>query len=296
MDLPLLYQLQHADFQTLEAADFRVAVVDPDDSGLTAAEIGHLRDSQGKILYAYCSIGEAEDYRAYWHQAWTASPPDFLLGENPDWTGNFRVMFWDAAWQDIALARVDDVVAAGYDGIYLDIVDGYTVPEVIAAYPGSPAELRQEMVDLVVAISARAKHADPGFAIVPQNALGLLSAEDARPETGPNQPYLDAIDGIGVEDLWYDGDEPAPWTAGDLELIAIAQQAGKFVLATSYPTQPDRQRDFIEKAVAAGFIPFVADRELTGVVDPGNAAIPDLMARQGDSTFGTVYQQLPTQR
>lgn len=278
MDLPYLYQLQDADHQSLEAAAFRVAVVDPDDSGLTEAQILDLRERQGKILYAYTSIGEAEDYRSYWQPEWHLSPPDFLLAENPEWQGNYRVAFWEPEWRDIVLGRVDDAVAAGFDGVYLDIVDGYTAAEVIAAYPGTAAALRQEMVDFVTLISARAKAADPDFAIVPQNAVGLLSREESSLGSGPNLAYLAAIDGIGVEDLWYDGDAPAEWTPGDLEMIGIAQGAGKFVLATSYPVQEAAQRDFVDKALSAGFVPFVADRQLTGTIAPVNREIEARMA------------------
>lgn len=278
MDLPYLYQLQHADYQSLEAAAFRVAVVDPDDTGLTAAQILDLRDRQGKILYAYTSIGEAEDYRGYWQPEWRLSPPDFLLAENPEWEGNYRVAFWAPEWRDIVLGRVDDTVAAGYDGVYLDIVDGYTAEEVVRAYPGTAAALRQVMVDFVTLISARAKAADPDFAIIPQNAVGLLSLEESSLGSGPNLGYLAAIDGIGVEDLWYDGDAPAGWTPGDLEMIGIAQRAGKFVLATSYPAQEAAQRDFIDRALAAGLVPFVADRQLTGTIDPVNLGLRERMA------------------
>ena len=45
----------------------------------------------GRKVIAYLSIGEAEDYRAYWKSAWRTNPPTFLLGENPEWKGNYRV-------------------------------------------------------------------------------------------------------------------------------------------------------------------------------------------------------------
>ncbi|MEP3034291.1 MAG: endo alpha-1,4 polygalactosaminidase, partial [Pseudoruegeria sp.] len=134
MTIPFLYQLQNADYASLSDADFRVAVIDPDDSALSAQQVADLQSSQNKLLYAYTSIGEAESYRDYWEDSWTIQPPDYVLGENVQWEGNFRVEFWDTDWQEIIFARVDDVLAKGYDGIYLDIVDGYSVDEVIAAY------------------------------------------------------------------------------------------------------------------------------------------------------------------
>ena len=299
MTMPLLYQLQGADYASLLATDFRVAVIDPDDSGLTAGQVSDLQTSQGKWLYAYTSIGEAESYRDYWQDGWTTSPPDFLLGENAQWEGNFRVEFWDGDWQEIIYDRIDDVIAAGYDGVYLDIVDGYTVDEVIAAYPGTDEALRQEMIAFVQSISAHAKAQNPDFAIIPQNAVGLLGLTEDGADSGPNTAYLDAIDGLGVEDLWYNGDEPSDWTQGDLDYIALAREAGKFVLATSYPTVDAYREAFVADAIAEGLIPFATDRDLTGVIDPVNDTIEAAMAgaditvpwlvgtRASDELFGT---------
>lgn len=277
MSMPLLYQLQNADYGSLSGTDFRVAVIDPDDSGLTASQVNALQTTQDKLLYAYTSIGEAESYRDYWEDSWTTQPPEYVLGENDQWEGNFRVEFWNADWQEIILDRVDDVLAKGYDGIYLDIVDGYTVDEVIDAYPGTEAELRQEMIDFVVSISEYAKAQNPDFAIIPQNAVGLLGNTENGSESGPNTAYLEAIDGLGVEDLWYNDNQTSSWTEGDLEYIALAQDAGKFVLATSYPSNDAKQATFLENAIANGLIPFAADRDLTGVIDELNQTIEDAM-------------------
>ena len=277
MTIPLLYQLQNADYASLTDGGFRVAVVDPDDSALTATQIDDLQTAQDKLLYAYTSIGEAESYRDYWDDSWTTQPPDYVLGENTQWEGNFRVEFWDPEWQQIIFDRVDDVLAKGYDGIYLDIVDGYTVDEVIAAYPGTDAALRQEMIDFVIGISEYAKAQNPDFAVIPQNAVGLLALNEADPDSGPNTAYLEAIDGLGVEDLWFNGDAVSDWTQGDLDYIALAQAAGKFVLATSYPTVQANQEAFIADAIENGLIPFVTDRELTGVIDDVNAMIEAAM-------------------
>lgn len=277
MTMPLLYQLQNADYTSLTSTDFRVAVVDPDDSALSAEQVDTLQSTQDKLLYAYTSIGEAESYRDYWEDSWTTQPPDYVLGENTQWEGNFRVEFWDADWQQIIFSRVDDVLEKGYDGIYLDIVDGYTVDEVIAAYPGTEEELRQEMIDFVIAISEYAKQQNPDFAIIPQNAVGLLGLSEDGPDSGANTAYLGAIDGLGVEDLWFNDDEVSDWTQGDLDYIALAQAAGKFVLATSYPTVQASQEAFIADAIENGLIPFVADRELTGVIDEVNALIEAAM-------------------
>ena len=292
MDLTYLYQLQDANFSYLLNRPTEVAVIDMDDAALTARQIDTLQ-ARGQVLLTYVSIGEAEDYRDYWVAGgWSAAAPDFLLSENPDWEGNYRVKFWDEDWQRVVTTRVEEAVRLGYDGIYLDIVDAYQVSSVEARYDG--ADIRQEMIDFVIALSERARELAPDFLIVPQNAVGLLAASEDSANR-PNEAYLRAIDGIGVEDLWYDDDVRADWTAWDLDLIELAQAADKFVLATSYPSSPDRRADFVENALAAGLIPYVGTRELDGAVPPINFVTPDrigardleLPSQQGSGGAGT---------
>jgi uncharacterized protein (TIGR01370 family) len=279
--LPFLYQLQGVTYISLSAQSFRVAVVDMDESGLTASQLQSLHN-QNKTVYTYLSIGEAEDYRDYWIDGhWSQQKPSFVLGENPDWPGNYSVKFWDYTWQQIMFGRVADAIAHGYDGMYLDIVDAYQVAQVRNAYTGP--DIRQAMVDFVVALSQYAKALDPDFKVIPQNAVGLLALTESNPNL-PNAAYLNAIDGIGVEDLWYDGNSTASWTAGDLAFIKNAVNAGKFVLATSYPTQDAKQEAFVTNALNAGLIPFVADRNLTGVVDATDLTIDARMAGRDINT------------
>ena len=73
------------------------------------------------------SIGEAEDYRFYWREEWDDSGPSWLDVENADWPGNYKVRFWDSGWQSIMLQYADRILAAGFDGVYLDIIDAYEV-------------------------------------------------------------------------------------------------------------------------------------------------------------------------
>jgi serralysin len=266
MTFPYLYQLQGASYAALSAATFKTAVVDMDDTGMSRTQVQAL-EAQGKQVFTYISIGEAENYRDYWVNGnWNTNKPSFVLGENPEWAGNYYVKFWDPAWQTVMFARVDKAISLGYDGMYLDIVDAYTVSAIAAAYPGNASAVRQAMMSFVIALSQHAKAIDPNFKVIPQNAVGLLSTQESS-ASAPNSAYLAAIDGVGVEDLWYDGNTVASWTSDDVQFLHLATAAGKFVLATSYPTQDAKQEIFVASALAAGFVPFVADRDLTGVID-----------------------------
>jgi len=82
-----------------------------------------------RMVIAYMSIGEAEDYRYYWQPEWDSNPPSWLKGENPHWEGNYKVEYWDPLWQQIIFGTdssyLDKILDAGFDGVYLDIIDAF---------------------------------------------------------------------------------------------------------------------------------------------------------------------------
>ena len=101
-------------------------------AALTAADVDTLKlknNGGQRLLIAYCSIGEAEDYRYYWQPEWAANPPSWLSEENPDWPGNYRVRYWDPAWQAIIFGNdqsyLKRILDAGFDGVYLDTIDTF---------------------------------------------------------------------------------------------------------------------------------------------------------------------------
>lgn len=118
----------------LAASDHDVLIIDAFVDGviLTAAEVDALRTKASggtRLVIAYMSIGEAEDYRYYWEPSWRVGSPAFIEAENPDWAGNYKVRYWDPEWQAVIFgstgAYLDRILAAGFDGVYLDIIDAY---------------------------------------------------------------------------------------------------------------------------------------------------------------------------
>lgn len=98
----------------------------------TAAEIAQLRNKANggkRLVICYMSIGEAEDYRYYWQDNWTGNRPDWIADENPDWPGNYIVKYWNDEWQGLIYKNRDSylskITTAGFDGVYLDIVDAF---------------------------------------------------------------------------------------------------------------------------------------------------------------------------
>jgi len=89
-----------------------------------------LKENGGsRLVLAYMSIGEAEDYRYYWKDEWNSNRPDWLDEENPNWPGNYKVKYWYDEWQNIIYKNNDSylnrIIDAGFDGVYLDIIDAY---------------------------------------------------------------------------------------------------------------------------------------------------------------------------
>lgn len=104
-----------------------------DDSiALTASDVASLKtkaNGGSRLVIAYMSIGEAEEYRYYWQPQWRSDPPSWLAEENPDWPGNYKVRYWNEEWQSIIYGNEDsyvkEILDVGFDGVYLDIIDAF---------------------------------------------------------------------------------------------------------------------------------------------------------------------------
>ena len=234
-----------------------LVVVDPTLDGeipfepVAVAQMQARADGGSRTVLAYLSIGEAEDYRPYWPPQWNRSPPRWLDAENPDWPSNFKVRYWNGEWQAIMFAALDRIVGAGFDGVYLDIVDGYEY------FEDTRATAAADMVAFVTAIAARGRAAKPGFIIVPQNGEGLLA--DAQ--------YRSTIDGIAKEDLFYgvadDDRRNAPddvrWSTELLDALAFG---GGTVLVVEYLEDPAAEASARHRATERGYLFLNAERDL----------------------------------
>jgi cysteinyl-tRNA synthetase, unknown class len=207
------YQLQRVDPGRLPPS-LDLMVVDYSRTGSegrawTPEEVEAIRrrpDGSQRVVLAYMSVGEAENYRFYWWSHWATTPPKWLGTENPNWPGNFPVRFWHASWMrnivdpaPSTLERLietrlswrkpylDRVIEAGFDGVYLDRVDIYEM------WLKDQPTAQADMVSFVRDISSYAKARRPGFLVVPQNGEELLKI----------RAYRDAIDGAAKEDLYY---------------------------------------------------------------------------------------------
>jgi cysteinyl-tRNA synthetase, unknown class len=196
---------------------------------LTRAEVAEMQkrpDGSKRLVIAYLSIGETENYRYYWKPQWDKKRPAWMGKENKEWKANYLAKYWDPEWQKIIYgspeAYVDRVLSAGFDGFYFDRVDAYY------AF-GDNAESRGRMVRFIVDIAKYARSKKPDVAIMVQNAEELLDSKD----------YLDAIDGIAKESLLFGIrglDKPNLKTDVDetTDLMRKANGLGKSIFVVEY--------------------------------------------------------------
>ena len=254
-----LYQLQRARPDRIGETAFDLVVVSIAAAGNSPKVIPALKSSAGgdKIILCYMSIGQTENYRFYWNPDWPKNPPSWLEEPDPVWAGDYWVRYWDPEWQRIIFGTpdsyLDQILALGFDGVYLDRVDAYQYFE----EQGRETAAR-EMADLVIALADYAREQRPGFGIFPQNAeeLGIRFPD-----------YLDTVTGIGVEDLYYGYPRdhqasPPDWTAQRETILDQWVKAGKLVLAIDYTRIAEQIDDAYSRAQAGGYVPYVTVRSL----------------------------------
>jgi cysteinyl-tRNA synthetase len=262
-----LYQLQRADPDRIGETAFDLAVVTLATAGSSPEVIPALKESPGgpKLILCYMSIGQSENYRWYWNPDWELNPPSWLDLPDGVWAGDHWVRYWDPDWQEIIYGKsgsyLDQILALGFDGVYLDRVDAYWY------YQDQGRETAaREMVDFILDFTTYARQRHPGFGIFPQNAeeLGIRFPD-----------YLQAMTGVGVEDLYYGyprDHEPSPagWTAEREAILDQWVAAGKLVLTIDYTARPEQIADTYSRAHARGYIPYVTDRSLGRLrINPG---------------------------
>jgi cysteinyl-tRNA synthetase, unknown class len=194
-------------------------------------------------------------------------PDDVKAGAVGGWPKEQYVKFWDERWWPVVQGRIDQALKAGVDGAYLDLVTSY---EEIPAKGVSREELARKMVDLLSRISQYAKGKKADFKIVPQNCPELYTWSAWKPQ--PNKKYLDAIDGLGMEDVFYLAhDKPADksWCKENRKNALAIKQAGKPVFAIDYCMTPQCAADAYAMERAIGFVPYVSVRNLDVVLREG---------------------------
>ena len=160
------------------------------------------------LILAYIDIGQVETWRWYYEPGWQVGDPAWIVGLDPDgWTGCLPVAYWHQEWQKIVIyghqgrSHVEETLKAGFDGIYMDWVEGFSDEHVVARAEAEGIEPATAIFDFIARIGDYARfespRANPDYLIVAQNAANLYQADPER--------YQELIDAIALEGIWYDG-------------------------------------------------------------------------------------------
>ena len=161
------------------------------------------------LVLAYVDVGQAETWRWYWQSGWGVGNPEWIVAADPDgWTGCYQVAYWHPEWHDIVIyatngrSHLEEVLKAGFDGIYMDWVGAFSETEVEHKASEDGTNATSAMFDLIEKIRVYARqessNANPSFLVVAQNAPDLYQANPSL--------YTQLVDAIAVEGIWFDGD------------------------------------------------------------------------------------------
>lgn len=272
-------QHQEIDLAKLAASGFDLLVIDYSADGSDATrfsrqDVQRLQTAgRPRLVLAYLSVGEAETYRYYWKKHWRPGVPAWLGPENPEWKGNFKVKYWDPDWQRVLFggpdSYLDKIMDAGFDGVYLDIIDAYEYWE----EKGQP-RARERMIELVgrLAEYSRKTRGDASFGIFPQNGEELLT--DAG--------YLDVVTGIAKEDAYFgyehpdDSVTPPEVTRRVESFLDRAVGHGRLVLTLDYCREAAHVREAYRRSRGRGYRPYCSVRDLDRLIVNGEVDPPPL--------------------
>ena len=120
--------------RSLQNSNYDLLIIDlyMENRLLTKQEVNALKRKQNggqRLVFAYMSVGEAETYRKYWQAEWSEKLPSWLDKPNENWQDNYRVKFWRSEWKHLLYgspaAYLDEIINAGFDGAFLDVIDVY---------------------------------------------------------------------------------------------------------------------------------------------------------------------------
>jgi len=265
-------------------AQFDRVVLEPDhtDAGERAAV-----SADGASLFAYLSIGEVGPERS-----WRAAIDDgWVLGRNDDW--NSQVMdLTDSGWADFVIERVDRLMADGYDGLFLDTMDSFTL------HTDTPAE-RQAQRAALAALIDRLVRRHPDMRLIANRGFEVLDAIGG---------HLEALAAESLYANWdnraqrYGSVSPADRRWLLAQLLRARDAHGLDIIAIDYvaPARRDEARAVAARIAAHGFVPWVATPGLdhigTGVLDvlPREVLLPYDSRLNGAQENAEVHRLLAT--
>ncbi|HHO56058.1 MAG TPA: hypothetical protein ENK21_06685 [Trueperaceae bacterium] len=213
-------------YKAILASDYDLVVIEPvftEKNNLDydiSKFVNALHNKKDRLVVAYIDIGQAEEWRSYWQADWVLGNPEWIVATDPDgWEGNYPVAYWYKDWQDIFLnpktGYLQKLLDAGFDGVYLDWIEAYSDNFVLTKAKTDGVNTVEEMINWVEKLGRYARAQRPEFLVIAQNAAELTTNDD----------YLEVIDALAQEQIWFDGgsdnnppgDCPLPNTATEID-------------------------------------------------------------------------------
>ena len=278
------YQLQFADYKALAATKFDLMVLDSEPPPLVFGDPAPTPNKNiterlkcggdgEKLIVSYLAIGQAESYRYFYQDDWGPGNPEWIFAEDEFWPGDFYVRYWDPEWKDILMgspdSRVDRIVAAGFDGIYLDTVDAYTF--FIDENPNAIVEMQTLVRE--VSDYARMISGNPDFGVFVQNAEELID-----PEFHFGPIWVEPLTGIGKEEpFFYAHDDRTSETSRMWNDRYLSQWTaeGKLVMNVDYVTTQANIDEVYRDSREKGYIPLALSDKALDVIQINEGHEPD---------------------
>lgn len=225
---------------------FDKLILEPDN--VQSNELAALQ-ARGAKTYAYISVGEVGADREYA----SLVQPDWELGSNAAW-GSKVMDLTHPSWQSFLVERVNDLVDAGYRGLFLDTLDSYQL------YASNNTQ-RQAQQSALLKILSTIKQQHPSLALIANRGFEII--EDAA-------SLLEAVAAESLYAAWDNAQQrytqvspdDREWLLGKLR--DVQSRFNLDIIAIDYvpPAQRDKARTVAKNIARHGFIPWVATPSL----------------------------------
>lgn len=209
---------------------------------------------QGRTqLLAYISIGEVHGDVP---ERLELERNGLLLYKNEQWD-SYAVDITAPLWQEIVFAQVEDALAQGFDGVFLDTVDS-PLHWARTHAPKMLSQVQHAAIGLIAGIRSRHPHIK----------LMLNRGFDIAGEASRSLDYLLAESILSYKDIFtgqFHLIPPEAYANAVVQLQAIIARAENLQIMTlDYWNTGDGKgiQDIYTKQRAAGFIPYVTSRDL----------------------------------
>lgn len=228
--------------------------------------------SGGGIVLGYLDCGFCESYRPYYSTALSAgiiiNPGTPVFGSGA--SAEYSVEFWTSTWLTICENWISNLIAVGFDGVYLDVIDGWNYsdspsdPVVIAA--GGLTASANNMTTFIQNLRNFAHTTTPNFKIWVNGGEELFAYSPPA--------YVNSFDGMLKEQVCYADSTHVNNTASrnaEHSLLVNATNAGKPVILIEYVTGSTEVNDVKNQCATWGFGYYIANpnQNLSGVDSEG---------------------------